>query len=51
MMGNVIATQFQNSNNWALGAALSIVLVAVVLLALVFAARRLGLMNIFMGAR
>lgn len=51
MMGNVIATQFQNSNNWALGAALSIVLVAVVLLALAFAARRLGLMNIFMGAR
>jgi spermidine/putrescine transport system permease protein len=51
MVGNVIASQFQVSNNWALGAALSITLMVLVLACFTFTARRLGLIQIFLGAR
>jgi ABC-type spermidine/putrescine transport system permease subunit I len=51
MIGNVIASQFQVANNWALGAALAITLMALVLTCFTFAARRLGLLQIFLGAR
>jgi|ERR1039458_5258811 spermidine/putrescine transport system permease protein len=51
MFGNVIASQFLNANNWALGAALSIVLVTVVMVCVVVAARCLGLQQIFIGER
>jgi len=51
MFGNLIADQFILGNNWAFGAALSIVLVAVVM-AFVFAVgRRMGLVTIFLGGR
>lgn len=51
MIGNVIASQFQVANNWALGAALAITLMALVLTCFTLAARRLGLLQIFLGAR
>jgi spermidine/putrescine transport system permease protein len=51
MIGNVIASQFQVANNWALGAALAITLMALVLTCFTMAARRLGLLQIFLGAR
>jgi spermidine/putrescine transport system permease protein len=47
MFGNVIASQFLNANNWPLGAALSLMLMIVVLLSVFFAGRRLGLQQIF----
>ena len=49
MIGNVIASQFLHTNNWPLGAALSVVLVAVVIAFVFIAGRRLGLQQIFMG--
>jgi spermidine/putrescine transport system permease protein len=51
MIGNVIASQFQVANNWALGAALAVTLMALVLTCFTLAARRLGLLHIFLGAR
>ncbi|MFN0303202.1 MAG: ABC transporter permease [Burkholderiales bacterium] len=51
MFGNVIASQFLNTTNWPLGAALSIVLVAVVMVFMLIAIRRLGLRRIFVGER
>ncbi len=51
MFGNVIASQFLNTTNWPLGAALSIVLVAVVMVFMLIAVRRLGLQRIFVGER
>ena len=51
MIGNVIAAQFLHTNNWPLGAALSIVLVAVVIGFVFVAGRRLGLQQLFMGER
>lgn len=51
MVGNVIASQFQVANNWALGAALSVTLMILVLTCFTIAARRLGLLQIFLGAR
>ena len=51
MIGNVIASQFQVANNWALGAALAITLMAIVLTSFTIAARHLGLLQIFLGAR
>ncbi len=51
MFGNVIASQFLNATNWPLGAALSIVLVAVVMAFMLLAIRKLGLQRIFMGER
>ncbi len=49
MFGNLIASQFSHSNNWAFGAALSIVLIAVVLAFLLIAGRRIGLQRVFIG--
>jgi spermidine/putrescine transport system permease protein len=51
MIGNVIAMQFLHTNNWPLGAALSLVLVVVVIGFLFVAGRRLGLQQLFMGER
>ncbi len=51
MFGNIIASQFLNANNWPLGAALSVVLMAVVLGCLYIASRRFGLQRLFMGER
>lgn len=51
MFGNIIASQFLNANNWPLGAALSVVLMAVVLGCLWLASRRFGLQRLFMGER
>jgi spermidine/putrescine transport system permease protein len=49
MFGNLIASQFLNNNNWAFGAALSVVLISVVLLFVLVAGRRVGLQRIFVG--
>jgi spermidine/putrescine transport system permease protein len=49
MFGNVIAPQYTVTNNWALGAALSVVLVVVVFLCLVIIGRRVRLNDIFIG--
>jgi len=51
MFGNIIASQFLNANNWPLGAALSVVLMAVVLGCLFLASRRFGMQRLFMGGR
>ncbi len=51
MAGNVISSQFQISNNWALGAALSVTLMVMVLLCFALSAWRLGLLQLFSGAR
>jgi spermidine/putrescine transport system permease protein len=51
MFGNVIAPQYTVTNNWALGAALSVVLVLVVFLCLVVIGRRVRLNDVFIGAR
>jgi spermidine/putrescine transport system permease protein len=50
MFGNIIASQFLTSNNWALGAALSVILVVLVLGCLYLAGLRWGLQRLFMGA-
>jgi spermidine/putrescine transport system permease protein len=49
MFGNLIASQFFNNNNWAFGATLSVVLIAVVLAFVLIAGRRIGLQRIFVG--
>jgi spermidine/putrescine transport system permease protein len=49
MFGNLIASQFLNNNNWAFGAALSIVLIGVVMMFVFIAGRRVGLQRIFLG--
>ncbi|WP_295851031.1 ABC transporter permease [Tardiphaga sp.] len=49
MFGNIIAPQYTVTNNWALGAALSVVLIVVVFLCLVIFGRRVRLNDIFMG--
>ncbi len=51
MIGNVIATQFLNTNNWPLGSALSIVLIAMVAVLFAIVGRRLGLKQLFLGER
>ena len=50
MFGNVIAPQYTVTNNWALGAALSVVLVLVVFVCLVVIGRRVRLNDVFIGA-
>jgi spermidine/putrescine transport system permease protein len=50
MMGNIIAVQYTNTNNWALGAALSVSLIAVVLVILVLFGRRVRLNDVFLKA-
>lgn len=49
MFGNLIASQFMHSNNWAFGAALSLVLIVVVLGFLLLAGRKIGLQRVFIG--
>jgi spermidine/putrescine transport system permease protein len=49
MIGNVIAAQFLNTNNWPLGAALSLVLIVLMVLLFAVAGRRLGLRQLFLG--
>jgi spermidine/putrescine transport system permease protein len=49
MFGNVIAPQYTVTNNWALGSALSVVLVLVVLLCLVIFGRKVRLNDVFTG--
>lgn len=51
MIGNVIAGQFLNTNNWPLGAALSIALIVMVAVLFAIVGRRLGLKQLFLGAR
>lgn len=51
MLGNMIAAQFLSNNNWALGAALSVTLVAVVGLLLLVAGRWIGIAEVFTGGR
>jgi spermidine/putrescine transport system permease protein len=51
MIGNIIASQFLSTNNWPLGAALSSVLIVLVILIFVVLGRRLGLRQLFMGER
>lgn len=48
MFGNVIAAQFTHTNNWALGAALSVVLILVVFLCLALFGRRVRLNDVFL---
>lgn len=49
MFGNIISSQFLDAGNWPLGAALSVVLMTVVLLSLYLASRRFGFQRLFMG--
>jgi spermidine/putrescine transport system permease protein len=49
MFSNMIAAQFLSNNNWAMGAALSVVLSAVVLAVLVGAGRWIGIQQVFTG--
>lgn len=49
MFGNVIAPQYTVTNNWALGAALSVVLVVTVFLCLILIGRRVRLNDVFVG--
>ncbi|HZP75040.1 MAG TPA: ABC transporter permease [Pseudolabrys sp.] len=51
MIGNVIAAQFLNTNNWPLGAALSLALIVLVGLVLAAVGHRLGLKQLFLGER
>lgn len=48
MFGNLIAAQFTHTNNWALGAALSVVLIGVALLCLLLFGRRVRLDDVFL---
>jgi spermidine/putrescine transport system permease protein len=50
MFGNIIASQFLGANNWALGSALSVVLIAVVMAVLLISGRKAGLKQLFSGA-
>jgi spermidine/putrescine transport system permease protein len=51
MIGNVIATQFLNTNNWPLGAAISLALIAMVAILFAIVGKRLGLKQLFLGER
>ena len=51
MYGNVIASQFLANNNWAFGSALSISLVAIVLVLLLVSSRWIGVQHVFTGGR
>jgi spermidine/putrescine transport system permease protein len=48
MIGNIIAIQYTNTNNWALGATLSVALISVVLILLVLFGRRVRLDDVFL---
>ncbi|WJR77272.1 ABC transporter permease [Bradyrhizobium sp. NP1] len=49
MFGNVIASQFLGANNWALGSALSVALISVVMTVLLFSGRKVGLRQLLSG--
>lgn len=51
MFGSIIAAQYLQTNNWALGAALSVILVAVVFLCLFTVGSRVRLNEVFLGGR
>lgn len=51
MFGNLIADQFVLGNNWALGAALSIVLIVVVIVFIALTSRKVGMERIFLQGR
>ncbi len=51
MYGNVIASQFLANNNWAFGSALSLTLVAVILILLLLSSRWIGIQQVFTGGR
>ena len=51
MLGNIIAAQYTQTNNWALGATLSVIMVIVVLLCLAVVGRRVRLDEVFLGGR
>jgi len=51
MYGNVIASQFLANNNWAFGSALSLTLVAIILVLLMISSRWIGLQRVFTGGR
>jgi len=51
MFGSIIAAQYMQTNNWALGAALSVILVAVVFLCVFTIGRRVRLNEVFLGVR
>lgn len=51
MFGNIIASQFLSSNNWAFGAALSVSMMVVVLVVLLLASRWIGLGEVFGGGK
>jgi spermidine/putrescine transport system permease protein len=48
MLGNIIAAQYTTTNNWSLGAALSVVLILVVLAILLAFGRRVRLADVFL---
>jgi spermidine/putrescine transport system permease protein len=48
MIGNIIAAQYTNTNNWALGAALSVMLILIVSLILAVFGRRVRLYDVFL---
>jgi spermidine/putrescine transport system permease protein len=49
MFGNIIAPQYTVTNNWALGCALSVVLIIVVLMCLAIFGRKVRLNDVFTG--
>ena len=51
MFGSIIAAQYLQTNNWALGATLSVILVAVVFACLFTVGRKVRLNEIFLGVR
>jgi spermidine/putrescine transport system permease protein len=51
MLGNMIASQFLSNNNWAMGAALSVTLVAIVGGLLLITGRWIGVAEVFTGGK
>jgi spermidine/putrescine transport system permease protein len=51
MFGSIIAAQYLQTNNWALGATLSVILVCVVFLCLFTVGSRVRLNEVFLGVR
>jgi ABC-type spermidine/putrescine transport system permease subunit I len=49
MIGNIIASQFLSSNDWAFGSALSVILVLVVMLLFLAIGRKTKVEQIFTG--